>query len=40
MKYPKAKSDELETNSKIKCNEDMYSSINDFKKAYQPRPNM
>ena len=34
--YLKAKIDEPETNSKI----DLHRSISDFKKGYQPRPNI
>jgi hypothetical protein len=37
--YLKAKNDEHETNSKIKNIRDLYRSINDFKKGYQPRTN-
>jgi len=37
----KAKIDELETNSKIKdINSDLYKSINDFQKGYQPGTNI
>jgi len=36
----KAKSEELETNSKIKNIRDLYRGINDFKKGYQPRTNI
>jgi len=35
--YLKAKIEELETNSKISNIGDLYRSINDFKKGYQPR---
>jgi len=35
--YLKSKIDELETNSKINNIRDLYRSINDFKKGYQPR---
>ena len=35
--YPKAKIEELETNSKIKNIRDLHRDINDFKKGYQPR---
>jgi hypothetical protein len=35
--YLKAKSEELETNSKINNIRDLYGGINDFKKGYQPR---
>jgi len=35
-----AKSEELETNSKIKNIRDLYRGINDFKKGYQPRSNI
>jgi len=35
--YPKAKIEELETNSKIKNIRDLYRGISDFKKGYQPR---
>jgi len=38
--YLKAKTDKLETNSKIKNIRDLYRGINDFKKGYQPRTNM
>ena len=34
------KIEELETNSKIKNIRDLYRSINDFKKGYQPRCNV
>ena len=37
--YLKAKIEELETNSKIKNVRDLYRSINEFKKGYQPRTN-
>jgi hypothetical protein len=37
--YLKAKSDELETNSKIK-NTDLYRDVSDFKEGYQPRTNI
>ena len=37
--YLKAKIEELETNSKIKNIRDLYETINDFKKGYQPRAN-
>src|SRR5215469_18933235 len=33
----KAKIEKLETNSKVKNVRDLYRSINDFKKGYQPR---
>jgi hypothetical protein len=36
----KAKNEELETNSKIKKNRDLYRGINDFMKGYQPRTNI
>ena len=36
----KAKIEELETNSKIKNIWDLYMGISDFKKGYQPRPNI
>jgi len=36
----KAKFDELETNSKAKNIRDLYRSISDFKKGYQPRTNI
>jgi len=36
----KAKSEELETNSKIKNIMDLYRGISDFKKGYQPRTNI
>jgi len=36
----KAKIEELETNSKIKNIRDLYRGITDFKKGYQPRPNI
>ena len=35
--YMRAKIEELETNSKIKYITDLYRSISDFKKGYQPR---
>ena len=35
--FLKAKIEELETNSKINNIRDLYRSINDFKKGYQPR---
>ena len=35
--YLKAKIEELETNSKVNNVRDLYRSINDFKKGYQPR---
>ena len=38
--YLKAKIDELETTSKIKNIRDLYRSISDFKKGYQPRTNI
>ena len=38
--YPKAKIEELETNSKIKNIRDLYRGISDFKKGYQPRTNI
>jgi len=38
--YPKAKIEELETNSKIKNIRDLYRGISDFKKRYQPRTNI
>jgi hypothetical protein len=38
--YLKAKIDDLETYSKIKNISDLYRSINDFKKDYQPRINI
>ena len=34
--YVKAKTEELETNSKINNVRDLYRGINDFKKGYQP----
>jgi len=37
--YLKVETDELETNSKIKNIRDLYRSINDFLKGYQPRTN-
>jgi len=36
----KAKSEEVETNSKIKNIREFYRGINDFKKGYQPRTNV
>jgi len=36
----KAKTEELETKSKIKNIRDLYTGINDFKKGYQPRNNI
>jgi len=36
----KAKIDEYETKSKMKKIRDLYRSIKDFKKAYQPRTNI
>ena len=38
--YLRAKIEELETNSKIKNIRDLYRSISDFKKGYQPRCNI
>jgi len=38
--YLRAKTEELETNSKIKNIRDFYRGINDFKKVYQPRCNI
>ena len=38
--YLKAKTGELETNSKIKNIRDFYRGINDFKKGYRPRTNI
>jgi UDP:flavonoid glycosyltransferase YjiC (YdhE family) len=38
--YMKAKSEELESNSRIKNVRDLYRGINDFKKGYQPRTNI
>ena len=38
--YPKAKFEDLETNSKIKNIWDLYRGISDFKKGYQPRCNI
>jgi len=38
--YLKAKTDELETNSKIKKIRDWYRGISDFKKGYQPGTNV
>ena len=38
--YLKAKIEDLETNSKIKNIRDLYRSISDFKKGYQPRTNI
>jgi hypothetical protein len=40
MEYPKAKINELETNSKNKNITDLYMGINDFKRGYQPRTNV
>jgi hypothetical protein len=37
--YMKAKTEELETNSKKKSIRDLYRGISDFKKGYQPRTN-
>jgi len=37
--YLKAKTEKLETNSKIKNIRGLYRGINDFKKGYQPRTN-
>jgi len=39
-KYLKAKTEELETNSKIKNIRVFYRGINDFKRGYQPRTNI
>jgi len=39
-KYLIAKIEELEINSKIKNIRDLYRSISDFKKGYQPRSNI
>jgi hypothetical protein len=36
-KYLKAKTDELEANSKLKNIRDLYRGISHFKKGYQPR---
>jgi hypothetical protein len=38
--YVKAKTEELETNSKIKNIRDLYMNIIDLKKCYQPRNNI
>ena len=38
--YLKAKTEELETNSKIKSIRDLYRGTNDFKKGYRPRTNI
>jgi len=38
--YLKAKTEELETNSKIKNIRDLYRGINDFKRGYKPRTNI
>jgi hypothetical protein len=38
--YQKAKTEELEANSKINNIRDLYRGINDFKKGYQPRSNV
>ena len=38
--YQKAKIEEPETNNKIKNIRDLYRSIIDFKKGYQPRTNI
>ena len=38
--YRKAKFEELKTNSKIKNIKDLYGSINDFNKSYQPSTNV
>jgi hypothetical protein len=38
--HPKAKIEEIETNSKIKYIRNMYRGISDFKKCYQPRTNI
>jgi len=38
--YLRAKIEELETNSKIQNIRDLYRSIRDFKKGYQPRCNI
>ena len=38
--YPKAKFEDLETNSKIKNIRDLCRGISDFKKGYQPRTNI
>jgi len=37
LPYLKAKIEELETDSKVNNVRDLYGSINDFKKGYQPR---
>jgi hypothetical protein len=39
-KYLKAKTDEIETNSKIKNTIDLYRDVIDFKKCYQPGTNI
>ena len=36
----KAKTEELETNSKLKNIRDLYRGNKDFKKSYQPRTNI
>jgi hypothetical protein len=36
----KAKIDELDTNSKTKIIRDLYRSVNEFKRGYQPRTNI
>ena len=38
--YLKAKIEELENNNEIRSIGDLYRSINDFKKSYQPRTNI
>jgi hypothetical protein len=38
--YLRAKFEEIETNSKVKIIRDLYRSINDFKKGYQPITNV
>jgi hypothetical protein len=38
--YLKNKINELETSNKNKNNRDLYRSINELKKGYQPRTNM
>ena len=38
--YLKAKTEDLETNSKIKNIRDLYRGIDDFKKGYQSRTNV
>ena len=38
--YPKAKIEELETNSKIKSIGDLYRGTSDFKKGYRPGTNI